>query len=164
MSRRDGWWQPIPNQLEDMLRRLLVTNAPQLSSGGPPSVPSRISVVLVEEAKAGGTPRLDCPSDDQDIRLLAGVAKPASVTFYDDILGSPCVGGTLSSSNIARRLLPVVHAMISFPVGPTLAQMARLLQVARLAHLGRCPHLTLLARMLQGGACWPRRDVVPVSL
>ena len=34
-----------------------VTNSPQLSVGGPPSVPSRISVVLVEEAKAGGTPR-----------------------------------------------------------------------------------------------------------
>ena len=34
-----------------------VANAPELSSGGPPSVPSRISVVLVEEAKTGGTPR-----------------------------------------------------------------------------------------------------------
>ena len=33
-----------------------VTNAPELSSRGPPSVPSRISV-LVEEAKTGGTPR-----------------------------------------------------------------------------------------------------------
>ena len=96
-----------------------VTNAPELSSGGPPSVPSRISVVLVEEAKAGGTPRLECPRDDQDIWLLAKVAKPASMTVYDDSLGSPCVGGTLSSSDIAGRLLPVVPAGISFPVGPT---------------------------------------------
>ena len=96
-----------------------VTNAPELSSGGPPSVPSRISVVLVEEAKAGGTPRLECPRDDQDIWLLARVAKPASMTVYDDSLGSPCVGGTLSSSDIAGRLLPVVPAGISFPVGPT---------------------------------------------
>ena len=62
-----------------------VTDAPELSVGGPPSVPSRISVVLVEEAKAGGTPRLR---------------------------------GTLSSSDIAGRLLPVVPAGISFPVGP----------------------------------------------
>ena len=78
-----------------------VANAPELSSGGPPSVPSRISVVLVEEAKAGGTPRRECPRDDQDIRSLAGVTKPASMTVYDDSLGSPCVGGTLSSSDIA---------------------------------------------------------------
>ena len=96
-----------------------VTNAPELSGGGPPSVPSRISVVLVDEAKAGGTPRLGCPRDHQDIRLLAGVAKPASVTFYDDSLGSPCIGGMLSSSDIAGRLPSVVPAGISFTVGPT---------------------------------------------
>ena len=70
-----------------------VTNSPELSGGGPPLVPSRISVVLVEEANAGGTPRLGCPRDDQEILLLAGVAKLASVTVYDDSLGSPCVGG-----------------------------------------------------------------------
>ena len=75
-------------------------------------------MVLVEEAKAGGTPRPECPHDDQNIRLLAGVAKPASVTVYDDSLGSPCVGGTLSSSDSAGRLPPVVSAGISFPVGP----------------------------------------------
>ena len=72
---------------------LEITNAPELSSGGPPSVPSLILVVLVDEAKAGGTPRLEWPRDDQDIWLLAGVAKPASMTIYDDSLGSPCVGG-----------------------------------------------------------------------
>ena len=77
-----------------------------------------ISVVLVEEAIAGGTPRRECPPDDQDIRSLAGVAKMASVTVYDDSLGSPCVGGTLSSSDIAGRLLPVMPAGRSFPVGP----------------------------------------------
>ena len=64
-------------------------------------------MVLVDEAKAGGTPRLGCPRVDQDIRLLAGVAKPASVTVCEDSLRSPCVGGTLSSSDIAGRLLPV---------------------------------------------------------
>ena len=70
-------------------------------------------MVLVDEAKAGGTPWLGCPRDDQDIRLLAGVAKPASVTVYDDSLGSPCIGGMLSSSGIAGRLLSVVPAGIS---------------------------------------------------
>ena len=38
------------------ITNLDVTDAPALSGGGPPSVPARISVVLVEEAKAGGTP------------------------------------------------------------------------------------------------------------
>ena len=96
-----------------------VANAPELSGGGPPSVPSQILVVLVDEANTGGTPRLRCPRDDQDIRLLTGVAKPASVTVYDDSLGSPCIGGMLSSSDIAGRLLSVVPAAISFTVGPT---------------------------------------------
>ena len=103
-----------PSRITD----LDVTNAPGLSSGGPRSVPSRISVVLVEEAKAGGTPRQECPRDDQDRRSLAGVAKPASVTVYDESLGSTCVGGTLSSSDMAGRLLPVAPAGISVPVGP----------------------------------------------
>ena len=102
-----------------------VTDAPALSGGGPPSVPSRISVVLVEEAKAGGTPRSACQRNYQDIRSLAGVAKPAGVTVYDDRLGSPCVGGTLSSSDIAG---------MSFPVGPVdPAQLARVLQGALLS-------------------------------
>ena len=88
---------------------------------GPSSVPSRISVVSVEEAKAGGTPRLECPRDDQNIWLLAGVAKPASLTVGEDSLGSPCVGGTLPSSDIAGRFLPVGPAGISFTVGPVVA-------------------------------------------
>ena len=70
----------FPSRITD----LDVTDAPALSGGGPPSVPSRISVVLVEEAKAGGTPHRECPRDDQDIRSLAGVAKPASVTVYEE--------------------------------------------------------------------------------
>ena len=92
-----------------------VTNAPELSEGGggPQSVPSRISVVLVEEAKAGGTPRRECLCDDQDIRSLAGVAKPASITVYDDSLGSPCIGGTLSSSDMAGW-----PACCCWPCGP----------------------------------------------
>ena len=46
-------------------------------------------MVLVEEAKAEGTPCLGCPREDQDMRLLAGVAKPASVTVCEDSVGSP---------------------------------------------------------------------------
>ena len=74
--------------------------------------------MLVEEAKAERTPCLECPREDQDIRLLAGVAMLASGTVCIDSLGSPGVGGTLSSSDITGRLLPVVPAGISFPVGP----------------------------------------------
>ena len=57
-------------------------------------------MVLVEEAVAGGTPRLGCPRDEQSELLLAGVAQPARVTVSENSLGSPCVGGTLSYSNI----------------------------------------------------------------
>ena len=70
-----------------------VTDAPALYGGGPQSVPSRISVVLVDKANAGGTPGRECPCEDQDIRPLVGVMKPASVTVYDAGIRSPCVGG-----------------------------------------------------------------------
>ena len=43
------------------------------------------------------------------------MAAPTSVTVCEDDLGSPCVGGTLSSPDIPGGLLP---AGISFPVGP----------------------------------------------
>ena len=49
---------------------------------------------------------------------LAGVAKPASVTVCEDSHVSSCAGGTLSSSDLAGRLFPVVPAGILFPVGP----------------------------------------------
>ena len=130
-----------PSRITD----LDVTNAPVLSSGGPPSVPSRIVVVLFEEAKAGGTPRRECPRDDQDIRSLAGVAKPASVTVYDDSLGLPCVGGTLSSSDIAGG------SFRWYQLG-SLSWLVRLLQVAPFARLGRCPHL-ILDLLAQMGRC-----------
>ena len=50
------------------VRDIEVTSSPALS---PPSVPSRISVVLVEEANSG----------DNDIWLLADGAKPASYIY-----------------------------------------------------------------------------------
>ena len=94
------------------------------------------SVVLVEEAKAGGTPRPECPCDDQVIRSLAGMAKPAGVTTYDDGIGSPCVGGTLSPSDVAGRLLPAVPNGGSSPVGPdgTLNKILRPLEHSVLDH------------------------------
>ena len=66
-----------------------VSDTPELSGGGgggAQSVPSRISVVLVEEAMAGGTPRLGCPSDDQRER------QPARGTTVLDrrVLGGRC--------------------------------------------------------------------------
>ena len=81
------------------------------------------------------------------------------------------LGGTLSSYDLAGRLLPVVPAGIPFPVGPVdpagpdgpyvadgplarmgrclrlsltlLARMTRMLQVSLLARMGHCPRLTV---------------------
>ena len=67
----------------------VVSNTPELSGGGggPQSVSSRMLVVLVDEANAGGT-----PCEDQERRPLAGTMKPSSGTVSDDDIGSPCVG------------------------------------------------------------------------
>ena len=62
------------------LVKMDVMNSPKVSVVEPQSVPSRISVALVEEAKFGGAQRVQRPRVDQDLRLLAGEAKPASVT------------------------------------------------------------------------------------
>ena len=55
--------------------------------------PSRISVVLVDGTKAGGTPGRECPREDRDLRPLAGVTRPAGVSMCGGSVGSPCVGG-----------------------------------------------------------------------
>ena len=57
-----------------------VTSSSMLSAMEPQSVPSRVSVVLVEEAKVKETECLVSPRVDKDPRLLADVASPASVT------------------------------------------------------------------------------------
>ena len=73
-----------------------------LRGGGAPVVPSRISVVLVEETKAGDTSQPEYPCDDQERQPLAG-----GVVSEGDTR-SPCGGGgTLPSSGTARRPLPV---------------------------------------------------------
>ena len=95
-----------------------VINSPEVSVVEPQSAPSWISVVLVEEVKVGVAHRVECPRLDQDIRLLAGVAKPASVTVCEDSHLSPSVEGMLFSPDLAGKLFPVVPAGISLPVGP----------------------------------------------
>ena len=55
--------------------------------GGAPVVPSRISVVLVEETKAGDTSRPECPCDDQERQPLAGGA------VFEGDTPSACGGG-----------------------------------------------------------------------
>ena len=82
-----------------------VMNSPDVSVVEPQLVPSRISVVLFEEAKVGGTHRVECPRVDQDLRLLAGVAKPASVTVCEDSHISPSAEEMLSSPDLAGNAI-----------------------------------------------------------
>ena len=95
-----------------------VMNSPDVSVVEPQSVPTRILVVLVEEAKVGGAHRVEYPRVDQDLRLLAGVAKPASVIVCEDSHLSPSFEETLSSPDLAGKLFPVVPAGVPLPVGP----------------------------------------------
>ena len=83
----------------------------------PQLVPSRILVVLVEEAEVRGAKCLASAPVDKDLRLLAGAACPASVTVCEDCVISPGVVG--SCPRLTRTLL------------------------ALLTHMGRCPRLTL---------------------
>ena len=100
------------------LVKMDVMNSPDVSVVEPQSVPSRISVVLAEEVKVGGAQRVQRPCVDQDIWLLAGEAKPASVTVCDDSHLSTSVEGTLSSPDLAGKLFPVIPAGSIGPVGP----------------------------------------------
>ena len=70
-----------------------VTNAPTLSVEGPPSVPSRISVVLVDGTMAGDAPGRECPREDRDLRPRAGVTRPAGVYVGGGNAGPPRAGG-----------------------------------------------------------------------
>ena len=94
-----------------------VLNSPDVSVVEPQSVPSRISVVLVEEAKSGGAHRMECSRVDQDLRLLAGMAKPASVTVCEDSHLSPSAKETLPSLDLPEKLFSVVPAGIPLPAG-----------------------------------------------
>ena len=76
-------------------------------------VPSRISVVLVEETNAGDTSRPECPCDDQERQPLAGTNGPLGGTVSEGDTRSPCGGGGggggegVAPSGAAGRLLPV---------------------------------------------------------
>ena len=56
-------------------------------------VPSRISVVLVEETNAGDTSQPECPCDDQETQPLAGTNRPLGGTVSEGDTRSPCGGG-----------------------------------------------------------------------
>ena len=92
-----------------------VLNSPDVSVVEPQSVLTRISVVLVVEVKSGGAHRVECSCADQDLRLLAGMAKPASVTVCEDSHLSPSAEETLSSPDLAGKLFLVVPAGIPLP-------------------------------------------------
>ena len=85
-----------------------VSNTPGLSGGGAQLVPSRISVVLVEDTNDGDTSGWECLCEDQEMRPVAGTRKPSSGTVSDDDIRSSCGGGGgLPSSVVAGGLLPV---------------------------------------------------------
>ena len=61
--------------------------------GGGGGVPSRISVMLVEETKAGDTSRPECPCDDQERQPLAGLNGLRGGAVSEGDTRSPCGGG-----------------------------------------------------------------------
>ena len=161
-----------------------VADAPTLSFGGPRSVPSRISVVLVDGTMAGGIPGRECPREDRDFRPQAGVTRPAGVSVGGGSAGSPCVGGTLSSLDVAGRLFPVVPAgggsspvgpvnpagpygpvVAGGPIGPCGAlspffhEVLEPLEHSVLDHAGPAGRHVAVGPVYCRGACWPRWNV-----
>ena len=96
---------------------VMVTKAPTLSVEGPRSVPSRISVVLVDGTTAGDTPGRECPREDEFWRPRAGETRPAGVSVGGGDAGRPRVRETLPSLGVAGRFRPVVATGGSFSVG-----------------------------------------------
>ena len=84
-----------------------------LSVQGPRSVPSRISVVLVDGTMAGR----ECRREDGFWRPRAGETRPAGVSVGGGNDGLPRVGEMLSSPDVTGRSLPVVPAGRSSSVG-----------------------------------------------
>ena len=74
-------------------------------------------MVLVDGTVAGDTPGRECPREDRDLRPQAGATRPAGVSVGDGDAGLPRAGETLSSFDVAGRLLPVVPAGGSSSVG-----------------------------------------------
>ena len=84
----------VPREAVDMEMR----SSSMLSVVESQSVPSRISVVLVEEAEVWGAECLASVPVDKALPLLARAACPASVTVCEDCIMMPGVVGTLSPS------------------------------------------------------------------
>ena len=124
----------------------------------PQSVPSRISVVLVEEAEVWGAECLASVPVDKALRLLAGAACPVSVTVCEHCIMMPGVVGTLSRVSLT---LFALLAMLGRCPRLTLTLLARvgrcphltLTLLALLACVGRCPRLTLTAMWALMGRC-----------
>ena len=110
-----------------------------LSVRRPQSVPSRMSVMLIEETEVRGAECLAFIPVDKAVRLLAGAACPASVTVCED-----CV-------------------MMSGAVG--MLSRLTLVPLALLAGVERCPHLTLtlLAMLARVGRCPVSDSVGPMG-
>ena len=147
-----------------------VTKAPALSVEGPRSVPSRISVVLVDGTMAGDTPGRECPREDGFWRPQAGETRPAAVSVGGGDDGLPRVGETFSSPDVAGRSLPVVPAGGSSSVvtanpagsdGPVVAggPIGQCETLSPLFHdaLGPLEHSgSRSVRAFGSGPCWPR--------
>ena len=89
-----------------------------------PVVPSRISVVLVEETKAGDTSRPECPCDDQERQPLAGLNGPRG--------GAVSEGAVRRAGGGGRCPLPVLP-------GGSFWLMLRRRQLCLLRDLGQFP-------------------------
>ena len=85
----------VPWEAVDMETR----NASMSSVVGPQSVPSRISVVMVEETEVQEAERLASVPMDKPVRLLARAACPAGVTVCKDGIVMSGAVGTLSPSD-----------------------------------------------------------------
>ena len=98
-----------------------VMNTPALSVEGPRSIPSRISVVLVDGTVAGDTPGRECPREVRDLRPQTGATRLAGVSVGGGDAGLPRAGETSSSLDVAGRLLLVVPAGVSSSDGSVVA-------------------------------------------
>ena len=108
----------------------------------PQSVPSQISVVLVEEVGVRGAECLASAPVDKTLGWLAGAACPASVTVYEDDVVMPGVVETLSHLTLTRLALLA-----------NMGHCPRLTMTSLSARMGRCPHLTLTALWALMGRC-----------
>ena len=95
LGRRAGGGGLPPSGTTGRLLPVAGTKTPALSVEGPQSVPSRISVVLVDGTMAGDTPGCECSREDEFWRPPAGETRPAGVSVGGSDDGLPRVGGNV---------------------------------------------------------------------